>query len=122
MNDSAFARWLAQDGVQALLVPLAGQKDAIALLQSAFQAGRVSIQVELGENVGAAALSKRERIVLHQLVDGVSNKEIGERLNITEGTVKAHVHFLMQKIGVVNRSQAAIWAVTHADELKEIEG
>jgi two-component system NarL family response regulator len=56
------------------------------------------------------ALTPREREVLACLADGDNNRRIAERLAIGEGTVRSHVHVLLQKLQVSNRTQAAlIW-------------
>ncbi|MBV9323172.1 MAG: helix-turn-helix transcriptional regulator [Chloroflexi bacterium] len=54
---------------------------------------------------GAAVLTAREREVLHLLGLGLSNKEIAERLVLSEGTAKSHVHNLISKLGVESRTQ-----------------
>ena len=51
-------------------------------------------------------LSNREAEVLNLLVDGLTNREIAERLSIAEPTIKMHVKNLFRKIGVSNRTQA----------------
>lgn len=56
-------------------------------------------------------LSRRELDVLRLVADGLSNKEIGSRLSITEGTVKNHVHNALAKLGMDNRIQAAAYIV-----------
>lgn len=58
-----------------------------------------------------AALSARELEVLRRVADGLSNKEIGSALSITEGTVKNHVHNALAKLGMDNRIQAAAYIV-----------
>lgn len=58
-----------------------------------------------------AALSVRELEVLRLVSDGLSNKEIGVTLSITEGTVKNHVHNALTKLGMDNRIQAAAYIV-----------
>ena len=58
-------------------------------------------------------LSPREREVLEALADGGTNKEIAIRLGISPGTVKTHVERLIGKLGVRDRTQAAILAVEH---------
>ena len=55
-------------------------------------------------------LSERELAVLKLLAAGGSNKEIGARLNITEGTVKNHMTNVLGKLGVLDRTQAALKA------------
>lgn len=56
-------------------------------------------------------LSPRELEVLRLVADGMSNKEIGATLCITEGTVKNHVHNALAKLGMENRIQAAAYIV-----------
>ncbi len=58
----------------------------------------------------ADPLSDRELAVLKLLTEGCSNKEIGARLNITEGTVKNHMTNVLGKLGVLDRTQAALRA------------
>ena len=55
-------------------------------------------------------LSERELGVLKLLAEGCSNKEIGSRLSITEGTVKNHMTNVLGKLGVLDRTQAALKA------------
>jgi two-component system, NarL family, nitrate/nitrite response regulator NarL len=55
--------------------------------------------------------SHRERQVLAQLARGSSNKEIARLFSIAESTVKVHLKALLRKIGVRNRTEAAIWVV-----------
>ena len=55
-------------------------------------------------------LTAREREVLRLVVDGMANKQIGRRLGISEKTVKGHLTNLFQRIGVTDRTQAALWA------------
>lgn len=55
-------------------------------------------------------LTPREREVLDLLADGLPNKLIARRLEISEKTVKAHLTSIFQRIGVTDRTQAALWA------------
>lgn len=55
-------------------------------------------------------LSVREQDVLRCLADGMSNKEIGRRLTISEGTVKNHMSQVLGKLQVLDRTQAALRA------------
>jgi DNA-binding NarL/FixJ family response regulator len=61
----------------------------------------------------AELLTDREREVLTLLADGLANKQIAVRMEITEGTVKAHLTSVYQRIGVADRIQAALWARRH---------
>jgi DNA-binding NarL/FixJ family response regulator len=55
-------------------------------------------------------LTPREREVLGLVVDGLANKQIARRMGISEKTVKGHLTNLFQRIGVADRTQAALWA------------
>lgn len=57
-----------------------------------------------------AGLSPRETEVLRLVVQGLLNKQIAQRLGVTERTVKAHLTSAYQRIGVADRTQAALWA------------
>ena len=61
----------------------------------------------------ASGLSPREVQVLRLVVEGLLNKQIASRLGITERTVKAHLTSAYQRIGVADRTQAALWAQRH---------
>jgi len=56
-------------------------------------------------------LTQRESEVLRQLAYGLTNKEIATTLHISYETVKEHVQHILRKIGVTDRTQAAVWAV-----------
>jgi DNA-binding NarL/FixJ family response regulator len=58
-----------------------------------------------------SALTQREGEVLRQLAYGLTNKQIAETLSISYETVKEHVQHLLRKLGVSDRTQAAVWAV-----------
>ena len=61
----------------------------------------------------AVELTERERQVLKTIAGGCSNKVIGHKLGITEGTVKVHVKNLLHKLGLRSRVEAAVWAMEH---------
>jgi DNA-binding NarL/FixJ family response regulator len=61
----------------------------------------------------AVELTPREREVLGLVRGGLANKQIARRLGISERTVKAHLTSVFQRIGVVDRTQAALWAERH---------
>jgi predicted ATPase/DNA-binding CsgD family transcriptional regulator len=94
-----------------------------------FEAGRrlsrrAAIGLALGEPVAITApavgdtsepaLGKREAQVAHLVADGLTNKQIGARLLISEHTVDSHIRNIMNKLGVTSRAQIAAWT-TAAD-------
>lgn len=64
------------------------------------------VLIELDPHKRPAALSHREREVLRLIADGLSNKQIAQKLGITERTVKFHVTSIRNKLGAENRAQA----------------
>ncbi|MEC0202894.1 response regulator transcription factor [Paenibacillus lautus] len=65
------------------------------------------------EAVQLDKLTRREQEVLQLIASGMNNREISEALYITEKTVKTHVSHLLDKLGVADRTQAAIYALKH---------
>jgi DNA-binding NarL/FixJ family response regulator len=60
-----------------------------------------------------ATLTARQREVLRLIADGLDNAEIAERLQISTRTARAHVSGVLERLGVDNRTQAAVTAVRH---------
>jgi NarL family two-component system response regulator LiaR len=71
---------------------------------------------EDGARASEPALTPREREVLSCLGRGLSNREIGAALYISEKTVKTHVSNLLGKLGLADRTQAALYAAKHAPD------
>jgi two-component system nitrate/nitrite response regulator NarL len=73
--------------------------------------------VMLGETVlpknSAPQLSRRERLILRHLAQGHTNKVIASKTGMAQATVKVHVKSILFKLGVVNRTQAAMWAINN---------
>src|SRR5436190_16244326 len=63
------------------------------------------------------SLTMRERQIILLVAEGLSNKVVGRRLELSEGTVKIHLHNIYQKLHVNNRTTLAALAITHRDEL-----
>ncbi|RME99033.1 MAG: DNA-binding response regulator, partial [Chloroflexi bacterium] len=64
----------------------------------------------------AAPLSEREIEVLRLVVNGLGNEAIAAALTVSLPTVKTHVRHIFEKLGVSDRTQAAVWAVRHGIE------
>lgn len=87
---------------EALLEP-----SVLAKLLHEFARTTAPARPELATELG---LTERELAVLRQLAQGAANKEIGTELRIAEGTVKNHVTSILTKLGVLDRTQAALKA------------
>lgn len=72
------------------------------------------------QNLSPHGLTPRELDVLRLMVDGHSNKQIGDALNVTEGSVKFYVNKILSKLAVTDRTQAVTTAlrrgIVHLDE------
>lgn len=60
-----------------------------------------------------SALTPREQEILHQIAAGASNREIAQQLFISEKTVKNHITHILSRLGLRDRTQAAIWMHSH---------
>jgi DNA-binding NarL/FixJ family response regulator len=69
------------------------------------------ISARLADRLRQAVPTDRELIVLQKIAKGMSNKEIGAELGITEGTVKAHVTNILSKLHAADRTQAVTTAI-----------
>lgn len=78
--------------------------DDVRRVSGAMSTARVDADID-------APLTLRESEVLRQMAFGLSNKEIAKALQIGYETVKEHVQHILRKIGVTDRTQAAVWAV-----------
>jgi two-component system, NarL family, response regulator DevR len=63
-----------------------------------------------------AGLTLRERQVLELIAAGLTNRQIGERLELAEKTVKNYVSGLLAKLGMERRTQAAVYGAQHSEE------
>jgi DNA-binding NarL/FixJ family response regulator len=79
-------------------------RDELRRVTGALATPRMNSDVEV-------PLTQRESEVLRQLALGLTNKEIAVALHISYETVKEHVQHILRKIGVSDRTQAAVWAV-----------
>jgi DNA-binding NarL/FixJ family response regulator len=74
----------------------------------------VRAQARASAVAGLDALTAREREVLAQVAEGRSNREIARLLHMSEKTVKTHVSSVLAKLGVADRTQAALYAVRNS--------
>jgi DNA-binding NarL/FixJ family response regulator len=79
-------------------------RDELRRVTGALATPRLTADVEV-------PLTQRESEVLRQLAYGLRNREIAQALHISHETVKEHVQHILRKIGVSDRTQAAVWAV-----------
>ena len=79
-------------------------RDELRRVTGALATPRLNADVEV-------PLTQRESEVLRQLALGLTNKEIALALSISYETVKEHVQHILRKVGVADRTQAAVWAV-----------
>jgi DNA-binding NarL/FixJ family response regulator len=91
------------------------EKEEIADAIRTVSEGASYLPAKLGGKLATSAfraeLTERELEVLRQMCDGRSNKEIGAKLFITEGTVKTHVKSIFYKLDVISRSEAVSTAI-----------
>ncbi|XSC41945.1 LuxR C-terminal-related transcriptional regulator [Bradyrhizobium sp. RDT10] len=67
--------------------------------------------------IATHALTDRERQIMRLVSEGLSNKEIARRLNVTDGTIKVHLHHIFQKLEVSNRTVLATLAISEVHKL-----
>ena len=96
-------------GVYAYLLKSAPFEDLVEAIRKVHSGRKyVSTQVAetLAEHFSSDALSEREIEVLKRMAEGDRNRDIGERLSISEETVKVHIRHIMNKLGAKDRTQA----------------
>jgi DNA-binding NarL/FixJ family response regulator len=94
--------------IEALETAVSGEsawtREELRRVTGALATPRLSQDIEV-------PLTQRESEVLRQMALGLTNKEIAKMLGISYETVKEHVQHILRKIGVSDRTQAAVWAV-----------
>ena len=120
-NPTYIARTVAL-GAAGYLIKTVDQQQIVGSIRRVAAGESIWIREELRRVTGALStpraaidlevpLTKRESEVLKQLALGLSNKEIAQALTISYETVKEHVQHILRKVGVSDRTQAAVWAV-----------
>ena len=101
-------------GARAYLLKDTPRDELLSTIRTV-HAGQKHIPAELAarltERMFTPELTAREQEVLQEIVAGKSNREIGQTLSISEGTVKVHVNSLLGKLGVGDRTQAVTVAL-----------
>jgi two-component system NarL family response regulator len=103
-----------QAGAMAYLVKSIQREELVGAIRKAAAGQRhipPEVAARLAERVGRSELSSRELDVLRLLVGGRRNRAIASELSITEGTVKLHVSSILNKLGVVDRTEAVTVAL-----------
>jgi len=98
-----------QSGARAYLLKSTPPRELVEVIRKV-HAGKKPIPTEiaahLAEHYGDEALTDREIEVLRQVAEGSRNRDIAEKLFISEETVKVHIKHLMDKLGAADRTQA----------------
>src|SRR5262245_32155503 len=103
-----------EDLSQAINVALSGSGNVLSprVIQNLFEDQEASVGSNgHGGRRNEYSLTQREHDILALLAEGRSNREIAQRLYLSEKTVKAHLAAIFRKLGVTNRTQAAMMAV-----------
>ena len=98
---------------QALVQAIRAVRDGNVLFAPEAAAAVMGGERPTGGDHGIAELTEREREVLVHIAQGRSNREIARALVVSEKTVKTHVSNVLIKLGVADRTQAALYAVRH---------
>jgi DNA-binding NarL/FixJ family response regulator len=120
-NPASIARAIAL-GASGFLLKDCAREDLVGALRTAARGGNVWSREKLRSVSGAlrtprlannleVSLSEREGEVLRQMTRGLTNKQIAQAMDISYETVKEHVQHVLRKIGLTDRTQAAVWAV-----------
>ena len=124
-NDEQYAMETLKDGASGFLLKTADSKQLLHAVHSTMKDG-----LPLHEDVAAkvipnllkrevekkevpADLTERELAILKRVGEGKSNREIADELFLSVGTVKNHITSILQKLGLRDRTQLAIYAVKH---------
>lgn len=101
-------------GAQAYLLKAMSHAEVTAAIRKVHSGSRVipeGVSKTLAERPPHSELSPRELEVLELIAGGLSNKEIGGRLGITEATVKWHVNIILGRLNVADRTEAIVAAL-----------
>jgi DNA-binding NarL/FixJ family response regulator len=103
-----------QAGARGYLLKYVGREELLAAVRTVAAGGRhvpQEVAERLVQRIPGTEITARELAVLKLIVFGRSNKRIAAALGITEGTVKTHVATILGKLGVADRTEAAVQAI-----------
>lgn len=103
-----------QAGAKGYLLKETSSQQLFEAIRSVHEGHRyipASVAMQLAERPPASELTSRELEILQHIVNGKSNKEIGNSLKISEATVKGHVSNILVKLGVSDRTEAVTTAL-----------
>jgi DNA-binding NarL/FixJ family response regulator len=109
-NPTFLARALA-GGAAGYLSKTVSRDELLQTLRSVVTGEMLLRREKLSDSTNTTALTPREEDVLRYLAMGLPNKEIAQKLFISDGTVKSHVEHILGKLGVSDRTQAVVWAI-----------
>lgn len=123
-NDEEYAYETLKEGANGFLLKTAAPEKLIEAIHSALKGGltlhdevAAKVMPRLLERVEKPAidvdLTERELVITKLVGEGKTNKEIANELYLSVGTVKNHITTILQKIGLRDRTQLAIYAVKH---------
>ena len=78
-----------------------------------FAAPAADVPTAAGRGRERSPLSQREREIVSLVAQGYKNKEMAEKMFISEQTVKNHLHNIFDKLGVSDRLELALYAIHH---------
>lgn len=121
-DNATYVARAAALGANGYLLKDISRKELIQAIKTAAQGGATWTREQLRRVSGALSpprgtgdveipLTDREEEVLRQLAEGLTNQQIAEALDVSYETVKEHIQHILRKIGVTDRTQAAVWAV-----------
>ncbi|WP_101951116.1 response regulator transcription factor [Mycobacterium sp. 3519A] len=118
-GDAARARHALAAGANGYLLKDTGPDELVAALRAVY-AGEMPVDPAVTSALSrawratdkpVALITPRERVIAALVAKGLSNREIGKHLTITERTARTHVSNVLAKLGLASRTQIALWAL-----------
>lgn len=112
-GDADIERALAS-GAKGYVMKGCSREELVRAIRAVFRGKRYlqqEVATALAEHFSTETLTERELEVLAEMVHGLRNRDIGQRLHIAEDTVKMHVKNVLAKLGAVDRTEAVTIAL-----------